>query len=353
MSNQELQRKDEGFFGPGSVAWKVWTFPASALQGFARAVTIEHLDPDLTAAVDETGQVITRTPLRYDRTMEYFSAVLFADTPTVIKMSDILMKVHSRAYGYNRITGREYDSNNPESQLWIHVTAWHSILYVYEVFGPGRLSRDEENQYWEQCAIAAELQPIRQEDVPRTRGEVQMYLDGWRDKLAGCEAAISNIDHILNGFETIEPDLPRLTRKVGRPLLRASIIATYPRWMRPMMGVRQSRATDAAAIALWKAFYRASANRPDLMMNIVERICPRAVRYIEPAIRNIPAENPRTYSPTWARKQYGDPRTPLEQYGDLKAARAEGQGDNPYEHNHTEPVIEFKNADRQAAVAPA
>ena len=351
MGKQELQRKDEGFFGPGSVAWKVWTFPAAALQGFARAVTIEHLDPDLTAAVDETGQVITRTPLRYDRTMEYFSAVLFADTPTVIKMSDILMKVHSRAYGINRITGNEYDSNDPDSQLWIHITAWHSILYVYEVFGPGRLTRDEENQYWEQCAIAAELQPIRQEDIPRTRGEVQKYLDDWRDRLASCEAAITNINHILDGFETIEPRLPKAMRRAGRPLLRASIIATYPRWMRPMMGVRQSRTTDAVAIAGWRVFYKMTANRPDLMMGIVDRICPRASRYIEPALRGIPAENERTYSPTWARKQYGDPRTPLEQYHDLKAARSKGAGDQPYEHNHTEPVIEFKAADRHAETA--
>ncbi|HIW90137.1 MAG TPA: DUF2236 domain-containing protein, partial [Candidatus Corynebacterium avicola] len=50
--NDQVVRADEGFFGPGSIAWKVWTFPTSALQGFFRAVTIEHLDPDLVAAVD-------------------------------------------------------------------------------------------------------------------------------------------------------------------------------------------------------------------------------------------------------------------------------------------------------------
>lgn len=55
-------RADEGFFGPGSVAWKVWTFPTPALQGFFRAVTIEHLDPDLVAAVDDSRQVYKRTP---------------------------------------------------------------------------------------------------------------------------------------------------------------------------------------------------------------------------------------------------------------------------------------------------
>ena len=351
MATTETNRIDEGLFGPGSVAWKVWTFPASALQGFARAVTIEHLDPDLAAAVDETGQVIQRTPLRYDRTMEYFSAVLFADTPTVIKMSDILMKVHSRAYGTNRVTGREYDSNNPDSQLWIHMTAWHSILYVYETFGPGKLSRDEENQYWAQCAIAAEVQPINIEDVPRSRGAVQKYFDDWRDKLAASEAAIANVDHILNALETFEPDLPTVVKKAGRPMLRASIIATYPRWMRPMLGVQQSKAVDAAAIAFWRAFYKGTQNNADLLLWMVDRFCPRARRYIEPAVRGIKADSPRTHSPSWARERYGDPRTPLEQYRDIKAARSQGTADAPYQHNHQEPVLEFKEADRSKVPA--
>ena len=247
------------------------------------------------------------------------------------------------------MTGNPYDSNNPDSQLWIHITAWHSILYVYETFGPGRLTRDEETEFWRQCAIAAEVQPIRQEDIPRSRGEVQKYFDDWRDRLSASEAAILNVDHILNGFETIEPRLPKVLQKLGRPLFRASVIATYPRWMRPMLGVHQSSATDAAAIALWRLFYKA-ARHPAVMMWVVERICPRAVQYVEPAIRGIPADSPRTHSPQWARERFGDPRTPLEQWADITAARSEGAAEKPYEHNHTDPVLEFSKSKQ---VAPA
>lgn len=110
-------RADEGFFGPGSIAWKVWSYPTSALQGFFRAVTIEHLDPDLVSAVDDSGQVYKRTPTRYDRTMEYFAAVLFADAQSMTRMSDILMKVHDRSYGKNPVTGNDYEANKPSSQL--------------------------------------------------------------------------------------------------------------------------------------------------------------------------------------------------------------------------------------------
>lgn len=350
----KIRRADEGFFGPDSVAWKVWKFPGAALQGFARAVTIEHLDPDLVAAVDESGQVIKRTPIRYDRTMEYFAAVLAADAQTVIRMSDILMKVHDRSYGVNPVTGNNYEANRPSSQLWIHVTAWHSILYVYEKFGPGKLSRDQENEYWAQCAISAQFQPIDPADVPKTRGEVQKYLDDWREKLSASEAAVFNIDHILNGFETIEPDLPKWLQKLGRPLLRRSIIATYPRWMRTMMGLKEnSKIMDTLSIALWKPIFKMLVASPTANLWIVKRICPRAYRYYEPILRNERADSPRIYTPEVARRMFGNPLTPLEQREQLLAKRRQGEGQEAYNRNHDDQIIEFRAADSPEAAEVA
>lgn len=342
---EPLKRADEGFFGPDSVAWKVWTFPASALQGFARAVTVEHLDPDLVAAVDESGQVIQRTPLRYDRTMEYFAAVLFADAQTVTRMSDILMKVHDRSYGVNPVTGNNFEANKPSSQLWIHITAWHSILYVYEKFGPGKLSRDEENEYWAQCAISAQFQPINPDDVPKTRGEVQAYLDSWREKLSASEAAVFNINHILNALETIDPDLPMWMRKLLRPLFRRSVIATYPHWMRGMMGLKQSKAMDAAMFALWKPLLTTLSRFPRLEMELIRRICPRAERYIAPGVLKVPAETPRVYTPEVARRMFGNPLTPLEQREELQRKRNEGTGQKKYSHNHEDAILDFQKAE--------
>src|SRR5699024_11467495 len=97
--------------------------PRSALLGFIRAVETGHLVPGLPAAVDASGQVLQRPALRYGRTVQYFATVLFGDAESVIKSSDILMKVHSRAHGPNPVTGGYFDSNDPDSQLWIHMTA--------------------------------------------------------------------------------------------------------------------------------------------------------------------------------------------------------------------------------------
>lgn len=334
-------RKDEGLFASDSVARRVWAYPTSALLGFIRAVTIQHLDPDLTAAVDASGQVVQRPALRYDRTVQYFATVLFGDAESLIKSSDILMKVHSRAHGPSPVTGGHFDSNDPDSQLWIHMTAWHSLLFVYEKFGPGRLSRADELEYWRECAVAAAVQPIRLEDVPRTRGEVQKYFDDWREKLAASEAAVHNVEFILAGMRTIFTALPAPMRMALGPVIRSGVIATYPRWMRPLMGVTQSAVTDAVVTALIRPGMAALSRSPRAQLWFLERVAPRGGPVLSGYIRGVPAETSSVYSPTSAREKFGDPRTPLEQYSDQLAARETDESLSPYRHNHHDAPLEF------------
>ena len=237
------------------------------------------------------------------------------------------------------------------SPLWILVTAWHSILYTYEKYGPGKLNRDEENEYREAMSVAAAFQTINPEDVPATRGEVLKFLDDWRQKLSVSEAAIRNVDHIIDGFETIEPDLPKWFIKLGRPFLRWSIIATYPRWMRPMLGVKQSKLADSLSIALWRPIHEVLDSNPKLFLWLLKRICPRAVRYMEPLLLKTPAKTPRVYTPAVARRMFGNPLTPLEQREELLKKRQEGVGQKSYGHNHHDEILEFAYADDVEAAA--
>lgn len=335
-------REDEGFFPPDSVARRVWSYPTSALLGFIRAVTIEHLDPDLAASVDASGQVLQRPGLRYDRTVQYFATVLYGDARTVIKSSDVLMKIHSRARGHNPVTGSTYDANRPSSQLWIHMTAWHSILYVYEKFGPGPLPASEEERYWRECAIAAQFQPIEPADIPATRAEVRAYFESWRPHLAASEAAQYNVDFILDGMRTIFTTLPGALRAVSAPVIRAGVIATYPRWMRPMMGVRQSRLVDRGVTSLLRIAMARLARNPEGQARFLHAISPHGGPVLSPHLRGEPALSARVWTAAEAREAFGDPRPPLVQYADmLRAREADAVAENPYTRGHHDPLLEF------------
>ncbi|WP_028922755.1 oxygenase MpaB family protein [Pseudonocardia acaciae] len=312
--------EDYGFFGPDSVTWRVWSYPTSLTVGFQRAVVVEELDPGLVASVTDTQGIYQRPRTRYDRTLRYFAMVAFGDSRSTMKAADVLVKVHSVGVGTEPYSGRPYDANDPASQLWILLTAWHSVLYAYERYGPGRLSAEDEARYWEECAVAAELQTCDPADVPRTREGVRAYFERMRPHLVGSEIARTAMNHLLRA-EVMLPPMPWPLRPGARfltMLLRKATLATMPRWMREMGGLRQSRLTDALIRPISRfnfALIHLSRRAELLALGIIS---PSTVPVAGPALLGIPPERPETLTPAQARERYGYAR-PADAHPELRA----------------------------------
>jgi uncharacterized protein (DUF2236 family) len=311
--------EDYGFFGPHSVAWRVWSYPTSLTIGFQRAVVVEELDPFLIAAVDATNRVRYQPRVRYDRTLRYFATAAFGDARSAIKASEILVKVHAKAVGIEPISGNRYDANDPDSQMWIHLTAWHSILYAYERYGPGPLSPEDERRYWKECAIAAELQTCDPAKVPSSRDGIREYFEEVRPRLAGSEAAQSMMDHLLDA-EVMFPPLPRAARPgawVVNKVLRIATIATMPRWMRELANLRQPAFLDRAIVPLMRVVFRVVAMSARLQLLGLGLISPSTRPVVEPVFRAVPPLSEETLTPAEARARYGAV-TPSELYARIQ-----------------------------------
>ncbi|MDT0200663.1 oxygenase MpaB family protein [Nocardioides sp. AE5] len=325
--------EDHGFFGPDSVTWKVWSYPTSLTVGFQRAVVIEELDPALVAAVETTNDVRYRPRTRYDRTLRYFAMVAFGDTRSTSKAADVLVRIHSKAIGTDPVTGIRYDANDPDSQLWIHLTAWHSILKAYEMFGPGKLSAADEAQYWRECKIAAELQTCDQADIPTSREELHAYYEKMRPQLLGSKIATDMMAHLLDARVMLPPVPKVLTPAswaVGR-LLRAATISTMPRWMREMGGCRQSRLVDIAVRPIMRVAFWSAQVHPRIELALLGYLSPATVPVVAPILLGIEPSNPETLTPAQARERYGYQR-PREAHLEFRARQAErvfGNGGRP------------------------
>lgn len=343
--------RDHGFFAPDSVARHVWSHPSSALIGFARAVTIEHLDPDLAAAVAATGQVKQRTPLRYDRTMQYFATILYGDAQSVLRSSDILMRIHSRSVGTDPVTGHEFAANDPDSQTWIHLTAWHSILKCYEMFGPGKLSAEDEASYWQECVTAARFQTIDADAMPRTREDVTAYFESFRPRMIASEISIDMFDFLTNMHRSSLPDwVPSYIRIPFNMYIRKAIIATMPHWMREMGGVPQSAATDAVVIATLRPVLTALWRMTPLVLRIMKAMTPRSYPVIAPYFHRIAPLSDKVWEVDEARQEFGY-RTPAEIYAEQLELREAGKI-KAYEQNHHDEILAFDTAgERGGALA--
>ncbi len=334
--------EDHGFFGPDSVTWKVWSYPTGMSVGFQRAVVIEELDPNLIAAVDKTHDIYKRPRTRYDRTLRYFALVAFGGSRETATASDVLVKIHSKAIGTEPYGGGRYDANDPASQLWIHLTAWHSILYAYERYGPGRLSAQEEARYWQECAIAAELQTCSPADVPRTRDGVRRYFEQMRPQLVASETAVAAMNHLLDA-KVMLPKVPRPIRPVSRlaaEVLRAGTIATMPRWMRRASGCDQPRIVDISVRpVLWIAFRLLSAS-PHLELAVLKFLSPMTYPVVAPIKLGIPPESTKVVSPAEARLRWGfePPAVAHQQLRLRQEDRVFGQGVAPSDEGLVESV---------------
>ncbi|MEV0772256.1 oxygenase MpaB family protein [Nocardia salmonicida] len=295
-----LRRDDHGFFGPDSPTWKVWAAP-TALIGFQRAVTLEHFDPFLTAAVADSHGIYDNPATRLDHTLSYFLLVALGDGRTAIQAAEHLMKVHAPMTGIEPISGKRYSANNPDSQLWIHVTGWHSVLKAYEMFGPGPLSPAEEDRYWAECVIAAELQTSKPSDVPRDRAEVRAYFERVRPQLCVSERAVEAIHFLL------WPSVSKgMTFAAGGRVLSLATISTLPAWMRELGRFDMPRVVDAAVRVPGKALVWAAARRDNRGLIMASPYVAKMTGQILAAHAGAaPPRTRATISPSDARALYG------------------------------------------------
>lgn len=322
--------RDYGILGPDSVTWRVFGFATAMSIGFQRTVVSEMFEPFLMASVADTNAVMSRPALRYDRTLQYVSTIAFHDSQTAVASADVLLKIHSRIRGKEPLSGLEYDANHPDSQLWIHLTQWHSVLHAYEKFGPGPLSDEEDRRYWAECKLASEFQTIDPKSVPKSRQEMREYYARMRPHMAATEVTQTTVAHLLAArhFSTLVPWYIKPIAATATLLFRRATIATLPRWLRQLGGIRQSRLQDSVITAITRLVFRVALRSPQSQLTLLKMVSPQTYPVVAPAFLDKKPEILETVSPAEAWKRAGKIK-PREQYLQQCQSRPEAGGKAP------------------------
>jgi uncharacterized protein (DUF2236 family) len=277
----------------------VWSSP-TALIAFKRSIVVESFDPFLAIAVHEQNGVRSDPHGRLERTLRYFLTVACGDSRSAIQGSQLLMRVHAKACGVEPISGSRYSANDPASQLWIHVTGWHSNQLSYERFGPGPLSAEDDRRYWADCVKAAELQTCDPREVPRSRDEVRAYYARVRPRLCISEHARRLIHYFLYPPRSVTGATMWLPSRV----VGAAAIATMPKWMRELAGISQPRALDLAIVPIARAAMRL-ARRPSVTRRMVRNMAPSALPLFDQVLSHQQPLRDETPTVEEARARFG------------------------------------------------
>ena len=233
---------DIGLLGPNSVAWRVVGHPMS-IGGGMRALMIQALHPLAMAGVAQHSDYERRSLARLRRTAYYVTATTFGDTRTAHAAAERVKRVHRRIQGVDAVTGRPYSADDPDLQVWVHCTEWHSFLAAYRVFGRP-LTPEQQDQYLAEGVVIGTLLGAPAELFPSSVAQYRDYFASVRPQLCLSESARKAITFVH------KPPL-QLDNAHLQPTMRilgSAAVAIVPSHLRTLAGLARPRWIDAAAV---------------------------------------------------------------------------------------------------------
>lgn len=185
-----LHMFDFGYYGPGSVAWKVnreWV----VLLGGTRAVLMQLAHPLVALGVSDHSSYMTDPFGRAERTFILGEKLTFGSSRVAHQAARTINNLHKHVHGHLPndagafAHGTPYDARDPELLLWVHATLVDTLLLSYQVF-VGPLTHAEEEQYYQESKEIARLLGLSEGQMPRGIDDLKTYVHEmvYSDRLA-------------------------------------------------------------------------------------------------------------------------------------------------------------------------
>jgi uncharacterized protein (DUF2236 family) len=229
---------DDGFFGPGSVSWRVATDLSSTVAGL-RALLLQALHPLAMAGVDQHSGW-RRDPVgRLAATSAYLATVNFGERAAAERAAARVRRVHEHVRGTDPVTGSAYQASDPALLLWVHATFVESLLVGCELFGTA-LAAAEADRYVAEMTVAAELVGVPPGLAPASVADLRQYLASVRPELQCTPAAAESVGYLLDPAG-LDPDIAEIWLDI-----REGAIGALPDWARQMYGYPAQQPLTAA-----------------------------------------------------------------------------------------------------------
>jgi uncharacterized protein (DUF2236 family) len=231
---------DDGFFGPGSVTWRLHADLSAPVSGL-RSLLLQALHPLAMAGVDQHSQWRDDPADRFASTAAYVLTTTYGDRATARAAAERVRKIHERVRGTDPVTGRPYAAGDPDLLIWVHAAQVESGLTAARLYGAS-FSATEADRYVAEMTAVAELVGVPLGAAPASVAELDDYFEAVRPELALSPAAADTAAY-LTQMPAIEPELTDLWQ-----VLAAASVASLPDWARDLYGRADAAAPDRTEV---------------------------------------------------------------------------------------------------------
>jgi uncharacterized protein (DUF2236 family) len=160
-----------GFFGPGSVTWRV-NRESAVFLGAGRAALLQLAHPWVAAALAQHSNLLHDAVGRFHSTFRVIYTMLFGTRTQALEAAKHLYQRHTSIRGElphaigAYAPGEHYEANEVAALRWVYATLVESAMLAYEFVLPPLSPADREQYYAESKQMAA-LFGIPAEALPK------------------------------------------------------------------------------------------------------------------------------------------------------------------------------------------
>jgi uncharacterized protein (DUF2236 family) len=226
---------------------RVGNTPVTPFLGGGTAVLLQVAHPLVAAGVVEHSDYHHDLWSRLGRTLRALYLITFGSKDEAEAAGAAVRAVHAHVHGHTGTqlgrfpAGTCYAADDPDLMLWAHATLVEASLSAYQRFERA-LSPEEQEAYYEQMAVVAQLFGTPDAVIPATLAEFREYFHA---QLASGTIAVTPIAKEIAAV-ILDARLPLLIRMFA-PAHRLATAAQLPPRLRREYGLRW---TPLHAVAL-------------------------------------------------------------------------------------------------------
>jgi uncharacterized protein (DUF2236 family) len=246
----------DGFFGPGSVTWRV-NSESAVFLGAGRAALLQLAHPWVAVALAQHSNLLHNPVGRFHSTFRVIYTMLFGTRGQASEASKQLYRLHTGIRG-ELPSGEHYEANEVAALRWVYATLVESAMLAYEFALPPLTLSDCEQYYAESKRMAA-LFGISAEALPPDWTAFSQYT-----------ATMVDSRQLLVGSDALA--------------LGKSVLSGAGTWIRPPHWYRALTAYWMPA-TLRAAFQLDFGAREEQAVHRAARWLPRIYRYLPATVR--------------------------------------------------------------------
>lgn len=203
-----------GYFGPGSVTWRLYREPAVLLGG-VRALLLQIAHPAVAEGVARYSNFKADALGRGMRTFQAMAMIYFGDRAQAEATGARLHRIHSGIRGTAPVEAGQaasaFVATDPALMCWVLATLTDTTLLVFGKITPRGLLADWREQFFEESKTAAALLGIPAGDYPADLKAFREYFAGMlHSDLLGATPVCREVAQAIVGHRYTPTPLAKL-----------------------------------------------------------------------------------------------------------------------------------------------